>query len=564
MRRFSVVVGLALLVSVVAGCFEQGGGTRSYKGPLLRYHYAGRANLPAGTNASEFKKIDLLPATAEIRSHLALKLASAAVGIWKSDLPAGAADQPALLKPLLEDFFIAEGYVEVRGAAGKAETVLAIQLGDERARQWDTNLRQLMGAWKLGAPRDVTIETAKGWEVKRPQAPNTFQFARAGKWVLLGLGQERLTMLPSLLQSVAKSGRPLPLLTNTFLELSADLPGLRPWLPVFSRYPLPPMVATLSPKGEFVRTEVRFQYSGKVPWTYEPFKFPTNLISEPLTSFTLAQGIAPLLKTVNGFDKLGFNPVPNQFCAWGIRQEQCRLFFAVPLPNATNTLRKLALALPPFVKSYFTTMQGDFLYVSNKAELIWGNLPFIAPHLRPEKDATTEYLYGGIFPRSKNFTPVTETLFAQVRGRTNLVYYDWEITEERLNHGRQLYQLAALADWRKPGTNTVSRLWLDKVGSLLGNTVTEVTQTGPQELFLARKSHLGFTGIELATFSAWLDSPQFPFRISAPPSLPGKPPVSPAASALSGGLTNVGTPRPEDVATPPPARPPGPTPQKRP
>ena len=500
MRRLFVFVALALLAGVVAGCFEQGSGAG--RGPLFHYHYAGRANLPAGTNASEFKKIDALPATAEFRSHVAAKLASSAVGIWKNDLPAGVSDQGTLLKPLLEDFFVAEAYVEVRGTPGKAETVLAIQLNDERARLWDSNLRQLMGAWKLGTPKDFTIETVKSWETKRSQAPNTFQFARAGKWVLLGLGQDRLTMLPTLVQAAAKSGRPLPLLTNTFLELSADLPGLRPWLPVFAHYPLPPIVATMAPKGEYVRTEVRFQYGGKVPWTYEPFKFPTNLISEPLTSFTLAQGIAPLARSIKGFDQLGLQPLPNQICAWGVRQDQCRLFFAFPVANATNALRRLAPTLPLFVKSYFPNMQGDFLYISNRAEVIWGNLPFIAPHVRPEKDATTEYLYGGIFPRSKVHMPVTNSLYAQVRGRTNLVYYDWEITEERLSHSRGLYQLAALAAWRKPGTNTASRQWLDKIGSLLGNTVTEITQTAPNELFLARKSHLGFTGFELATLSA--------------------------------------------------------------
>jgi hypothetical protein len=152
-------------------------------------------------------------------------------------------------------------------------------------------------------------------------------------------------------------------------------------------------------------------------------------------------------------------------------------------------------------------------------------------------------------------------LFAQVRGRTNLVYYDWEITEDRLSHSRQLYQLAALVAWRKTGTNTPSRLWLDKIGSLLGNTVTEVTQTAPNELFLVRKSHLGFTGIELATLSAWLDSLEFPFHISAPPSLPGRPPKSPAASALSGGTDATpqsppGNPGQTPARSPSPAQPP--------
>src|SRR6266540_5804077 len=59
MKKTAAAVGLAMLV-VTVGCLEQAGGTRSYKGPLFHYHFAGRANLPAGTNATRFKEIDAL------------------------------------------------------------------------------------------------------------------------------------------------------------------------------------------------------------------------------------------------------------------------------------------------------------------------------------------------------------------------------------------------------------------------------------------------------------------------------------------------------------------------
>jgi hypothetical protein len=136
----------------------------------------------------------------------------------------------------------------------------------------------------------------------------------------------------------------------------------------------------------------------------------------------------------------------------------------------------------------------------------------------PEKSGRDEFLFAGNFSLPPKHTPPPDALFAQVRGRTNLLYYDWEITEHRLHHGNQIYQIASLADWRRiPSTNTVSHRWLSAISTKLGNTATEITQTGPQELLLVRKSHLGFTGFELATFSRWFESPGFPFDFQMPP-----------------------------------------------
>jgi hypothetical protein len=141
--------------------------------------------------------------------------------------------------------------------------------------------------------------------------------------------------------------------------------------------------------------------------------------------------------------------------------------------------------------------------------------------LHPVKDGKDEYLMGGIFPLSPKHTPVPDELFAQVRGRTNLLYYDWEITEHRLNHGKQFYQLASILNSRRtPNTNTASKRWLSEIGSKLGNTATEISQAGPQELVLVRRSHVGFTGFELATLSLWLDTPGFPFEFDLPAPIP--------------------------------------------
>jgi hypothetical protein len=355
-----------------------------------------------------------------------------------------------------------------------------------------------------------------------------------------------------LLAETRKSGRPVPSLNHSFLDLAADLPGLRPWFPALARWPLPPIVAAMSGRGDTVRTEVHFQYSGKVPWRPEPWKIATNIVGEPLTSFTLGQGIAPLLALARPLADSGVT-LPNQFCAWGINHEQCRMFFTVPVTGATNTLNRLSTAVPKFLYSLFANAQGNFLYSTNKSEMMWGGVPFIIPTLRPHQNGRDEYLFGSIFPLGQKHTPVPDELFAQVRGRTNLIYYDWEITEHRLTHGRQFFQLASILDGRPlPSTNTVSQRWLSAIGPKLGNTATEITQTGPQELALVRRSPVGFTGFELAAFSIWLESPGFPFNFQLPVNKArSRTNAGPAGAAAPAVKPNPAPARASPAATPP-------------
>lgn len=552
MKIVTAIIAVGLVLAV-GGCFDPASGPRSYEGPLFRYHFSGRAGFPAGTNAARFKEIEALPSTAALRSDIARKFASALLPFWRDSLPAGAGDQSALLKPLLEDLLTTEAFLEVRGAPGKSELAVAVFLTDDRAQLWDRNLHRLVDAWKLGTPKEVAPEGFKGWELKKTPAPETLQVIRAGRWTIVGLGHGNLVQVPALLSATKKTGRPVASLNNEILDLAADLPALRPWFPIFSKWPLPPIVANISGRGDGVRTEVRFQYSGKIPWKFEPWKIPTNVVSEPLTSFTVGQGLEPFLRHFKGLTELGLDPLPGQFTAWGLHNEQCRMNFAVPVPDATNAMRRLSLGVPKFLLANFTNLQGRFLYETNRSEiLLAGGLPWITPSLFPTADGRTQFLVGGLFPLSPKRTAVPDELYAQLRGRTNLIYYDWEITESRLIHGKQFFQLASLINHcRTPSTNTASKRWLLEIGPKLGNTATEITRTSPQELVLVRRSHVGFTGFELATLSLWLDNPGFPYEFGLPELIP---PVAPRAGGNAAPPRAAGS-KPKAAVTPiPPKR----------
>src|SRR5206468_5846181 len=118
--------------------------------------------------------------------------------------------------------------------------------------------------------------------------------------------------------------------------------------------------------------------------------------------------IAPLLRQVKGLPAVGLDPLPNQFCSWGIKHEQCRMFLTLPVADSTNLLRRTAAGWPKLLQTTFPNSRGEFFYVSNKAELIWGSLPFIAPTLRAEKNGNDEYLFAAVFALPSAHSPVPD------------------------------------------------------------------------------------------------------------------------------------------------------------
>jgi hypothetical protein len=519
MKKLNLLLGVGL-ASLTAGCLERSGGQPgSQFGALIRWHYAGSAALAREADAAKLRQVLALPTSVEVRGVALDKLARAPHRFWITSLPAGTTDQAPLIRPLLDDLVASESFLEVRGTTARPETVLAVQLNDARARLWETNLWQLAQNWKLGTPRALAAEGGRGWEVKRQAAPNLLQFVRAGQWVLVGLGHDQLALLPAMLQQTARSGRPGAALTGAFLDLQADWPALRSWFPIFAEYQLPPTHLTWSCRGDAVRTEGKFFFSEKLPWTPEPWKIPVNSIRDPIINFTVARGIAPLLAQTKGVSELGLKTLPNQFCAWANSYMFAQTFFTFPVTDATNTIRQLSRTVPKFMQHYATLKAGKLAYVSNRAELLWHGVPVANPHLRPLRDGRSEFLLAALFPLAVTTNaPPPEQLFKQFQGRDNLAYYDWEFTQERIIHARPMYQLTDIILKRQfTPTNAPSQRWIQEIAPHLGNTITEITVAGPKELALVRKSCLGFTGFELYTFTRWLESPGFPLKFEPPP-----------------------------------------------
>ncbi len=520
MKTVRIIFGLVAVV-LGAGCFEKPNRTSGSPSTILyRHHFLGTANLAHNTNNAKLAAFLAQPASRELGGQLAQKLAGGAAQLWRQFLPAGAPPQPALIRPLLDDLMAAESYAEVRGPLHRGESVFAVELPEERAGLWRTNLSSILTVWKFGKPGPLSAGESSGWELKRAEAPGLIRFVRSGKWVLIGLGQDRLTLLPALLEQISKTGRPVVQGPNVPLELEADLPRLGEWLPGISTLGLPSTHLTIFGRGDYLRTEARLTFSQSLPLVAEPWRVPTNLVGDPLISFTVARGVEPILNQVKDISALGLKPLPNQFCSWGPDTAHVDTFLTFPVSNPSNALFRMGPELPDFFTRLLSQSIGGFTLISNRFEILWTGWPVLVPRLIAVRDSGAEYLLGSLLPiRLATNRPPPE-LFNQFMGRTNLVYYDWEITQARLKHAKQLQQLWDIAGRRKAtSTNAPAQKWLAAITPLLDNTITEATLTSPTELFLVRRSDIGFTGVELVALARWFGSPGFPWTFEPPPLL---------------------------------------------
>jgi hypothetical protein len=506
MKRVSWSIGLAAVI--LCGCVEKGSRSASDT-PFFHLHWAGAASiLKGGTNAAKLQEALKLPTTAQVRGEALAKLARVPQELWRKSLPADAPDTSAsILQSILEDIWQNEATISLQGKPSQPDVFFAARLDAAKDESWNRALAQLAQNWKLGSA-SVEGPSAK-WSVGRKDF--YIHYARENGWTFAALTHS----------SKSPFGKSQPAsLNGAIVDLRADWRRLGEAFPVLARYSLPPSHIRVMPRGEALRTEAKLAYSERLPIKLEPWAIPTNIVTEPIISFTCAQGIRPLLDQLKGFSKLRLKEPPNQYCAWGLATVHAQTFVSVPMSDATNVVKDIAGRLPEFVSAYFPNPPGTFLWISNRAEWIWSGLPLVIPHVRPARSGNQEFLVAGLFPAPGPSNAAPPELFAQVIGRTNLLYYDWELTDQRLPHARHTFQLSdIIAGRRNQETNFATQRWIGELAPLLGNTITEVTLSGPKELSLVRKSDVGLTGYELALLGRWIDSPRFPFQYAPPPML---------------------------------------------
>jgi hypothetical protein len=505
---------------------------------IAQVHFAGAEQISADTNAVAFANLWCSPEAQALRNQTLGKL-SHAPGEWlKSKILPGAGDEAAQLRPLLDDLLSAEWFLQIRDAAsGSPEFALAIRLNAARAQLWSANLAAVLQKWTgVSAAQDQS----GGWELKKNLPPNLIRFVRAGDWVVFGGGQDKLPLSDDLVRRILADQRPAPVEKGDWLAADLDWPRLARWFPWLKVVDLPETRWLAVGRNGNLHLAGKLIFPQPLALTLEKWRMPMDAIHEPLVSFTAARGIAPWLEKQKWAQPYEITPVPNQMFVWAIGQLPLQTFAAVPVPDGKKALKELEQKLSANTnwQSHFT-MPVTMVMTNN--QISWRGMPFIAPNLRALHEPAGDFLFAEVFPNSPKSKPLPPELLAQF-DRNNLVYYDWEITGERLKLLPQLTQLSLmLTRHRQLDALSASEKWLNRIGPALGVAVTEVTQTAPNELSFTRKAPGGLTAFELIALANWLEATNFPgcdlrlppvhrLKNRSHPQTPGVPPVkTPAA-----------------------------------
>lgn len=501
---------------------------------IARIHWLGKDRLAAETNAAHFMSIWNLPESAALGAQTLEKLSLAP---WR--LASGNAAETnaasVLLRPLLDDLVRAEWHLEVRsaergtrnaertsserevgnvaspspggegrGEGERLEIVLCLRLDDTRAALWQTNLPAVLAALRqnsaLRTPHSAF--NVDGWTV--------VSFGSAGT--------DAGTLLAETLDRIERDHAPFaPRETNFWLEADVDLRRVAALVAPGMKLPatLPRLAATMIGDGENVRTRGELTFAKPLELKMEPWNIPTNLIHDPLVSFSAVRGIEPWLSSLNAWNDLEIGPPPNQVFTWAMEGTPLATFSAAELPNARQQVEDVSSRLAETLNPWLAAKAwGGLRLAENSCGVIWEGMPFMAPFLQlATNNNGTTFAMGGFFPGGGTNAPPPE-LFRQVVAVKEVVSYQWEITAQRVEAWLYVGQFARFVSRKAQiSKDSVSLAWIKAAGAKLGNGVTVVSRSGSSELSFVRKSGVGLTALELHLLADWLESPEFPYGL---------------------------------------------------
>jgi hypothetical protein len=295
-------------------------------------------------------------------------------------------------------------------------------------------------------------------------------------------------------------------LEQNWLEADIASAGLGGWF----RYLRPAKIkVAIKPNAENLQLRLSVVEAEPLAWKSEPWQIPKDLIHGQIISFTAGQDLAAFLNMNPLLSHLPGNPLTNQFCFWALDQLPMLNFMAWPQLEASNILQRLSTAAPSALNQELKRFNGtELVWLPDAQKLICRNIRLFAPTLEALQSSEGQFLLLASFPRPPGGKPAPEALLAQIQGRTNLVYYDWEATRPRLMEWQVLRGMIANRSLAQSNDavdkDGIETEWLGAVAALAGNTATEITRVSPNELALVRTGPLGFTGVELVLLADWV------------------------------------------------------------
>jgi hypothetical protein len=505
----------------------------------VRLHWLGKQELELRMGSYYLMRIWQLQLTDNLQTQTLSRLASAparwlAVPREKAQLAHG------LLEQSLKDVVLDECYLEVRQPSNQpAELAFAIHLDAGRVGTWQTNLADITELLTGTRPAPLT-NGVHGWSLHRDQPPRYLRFLREGDWALLGAGPDSNALLDEISERIRRYADPFARKSSTnWLEARIKLSRLP--APLARLWHLsgnsPDISLAIAGDGASVLTHGQLTFPEPLQLQIRPWTIPTALIPEPLDSFTAVRGLQPWLSSFEIAHDLPLDAPPDQFYFWSLPGKAAQAFFAAPLPDAGNQVKRLSVYLlqksNPWLAAHgYVTFEP----LPDSNGVTCGNLFATRPFFEFVDTANGGVVFGGMLPDTMPGTntqdniyqrPLRARLFDALAAQTNLVYYDWELTGPRLAPCLYLSQVARLVSRHvQVPPDSPSQQWLHALQPRLGSCITTITRTGPYQLSFFRKSTVGFTGAELQLMADWLESPQFPFGLYSlltPPAAPSHP-----------------------------------------
>lgn len=543
-----VVAGLANANAEPPSEYRQTAKTERDRPAEFGWHFAGIGAVESAKNAPTWQDVWRLPESRRLGRLLTERLARTPDRQMFVRQAVANAERARTAQSLAKLLLTFESFGEVNLEDGRPHLLLAAKLAPQKAAEWEQHLRHYFASldWRelAGSADENLLWTAT-------KGDSTACLAKAGEWLLFGAGSGDFSRLAKWKAAIAGGALPSSLAAGDLLMLRGQVKRLAKWLAGVSLPSFSDFEIRFQPEENGVRTTATIRLGESIEFPLPDWDVPAKFIHDPIVSFSGARGLRAVIAQLPAAKTLAERGIPEQFFSWsrrfapsskGMPVYPFPAYLAWPIPLEEVSVERLNQHLSSVVGPDVLA-RGLVRLVSlpklNKT-MLQLRAPLVEPFIRGFTNHTHGVRIAGLFPLINQPRPVPDALLAQLDSAENLIYYHWEITQNRIEFFKNLFQLLAfLADQPQMKADGAGLRWLDAVAPKMGNAVTIVTAPAPQTLELVRKSHFGLTGLELAALVRWLESESCPWInaefFSAWKTKPAvNPPNSPAADAQTG------------------------------
>ena len=487
----------------------------------FKWHFAGTRAVKANPAAVTVKEIWRLPESKRLANAFVDGLAQTAEREAFGAKATAPTVRRRIAKEFVEEILTFESFGSIGGLPGEHPNLsLGVRLPVSQLDEWDRNIRRYLGTLGWKPPIQNPDSDSPDWTSSHKNDALLARFTKQGDWLLFSIGPDAFSQLPEWVQSISEGWKPqLP--EKAALDVKGDLSPLAKWLANLSLPSLPTFSMIFNPEENGVRTEGTIKLEHALPKPLPEWDVPTEHIFDPIVSFSGARGLSEFISRFPVAQKLVDEGLPEQFFSWArpaiVSENSIPLFplyLSWPIPQEEISITQLTKRLP-LLAGPGIMQSGSARLISSPArnETIIQVMPsFIQPFVKGVTNATHGARIAGLFPHSNMQKTAPAALFDQLDSKKDIVYYQWEITQRRIETYKNLFRfMSFLFQKSQSAPNGPSIRWLSAIESKMGNAVTVVTAEEATNLKLVRKSHFGLTALELTLLAEWIGSESFPW-----------------------------------------------------